>query len=151
MIKWMGQKNFFQFHNVRRQLQKKISCIPYSLTVFNCLSTWSGSFPEQSNFLFIICLKIKQSPMQTQAVNIWSLLLILIKRVWLHLNDHWCFFLTFFDFILKKLITFVWKKMQYRFVLVPICLDTELSWWRTVFFNGCRTVLIPVTIVLDSV
>jgi hypothetical protein len=29
----------------------------------------------------VICLKIKQSPMQTQAVNIWSLFLILIKRV----------------------------------------------------------------------
>jgi hypothetical protein len=34
-----------------------------------------------SNFLFIICLKIKQSPMQTQAVNIYSLLLILFKRI----------------------------------------------------------------------
>jgi hypothetical protein len=34
-----------------------------------------------SNILFIICLKIKQSPMQAQAVNIGSLLLILIKRV----------------------------------------------------------------------
>ena len=39
--------------------------------------------------------------------------------------------------------TFAWKKMRCRFVLVPICLDTELSWCRTVFFNGCRNVLVP--------
>jgi hypothetical protein len=79
---------------------------------------------------------------------------------WLHLNDHWCFFLIFVDFILKKVITFVWKKMRSRFdtffqrcrnVLVPNCLfqrvpkclGAELSFStgaRTVFFNGCRTV-----------
>jgi hypothetical protein len=28
---------------------------------------------------------------------------------------------------------------------VPICPDTKLSWCRTVFFNGCRTVLFPIT------
>jgi hypothetical protein len=26
---------------------------------------------------------------------------------------------------------------------VPICPDTKLSWFRTVFFNGCRNVLVP--------
>jgi hypothetical protein len=77
---------------------------------------------------------------------------------WLHLNDHWCFFLIFVDFILKKVITFVWKKMRSRFdtffqrcrnVLVPNCLGAELSfstgaemsWCRTVFFNGCPNCL----------
>ena len=37
--------------------------------------------PYTVKILFIICLKIKQSPMQTQAVNIWSLFLILIKLI----------------------------------------------------------------------
>ena len=35
---------------------------------------------------------------------------------WLQLNDHWCFFKMFVDFILKKVITFVWKKMRCWFV-----------------------------------
>jgi hypothetical protein len=58
------------------------------------------------------------------------------------------------DMIKKVLIClfevpmFVWKKMRCRFVLVPICLDTELSWCRTVFFNGCRNVLVPNCLVL---
>ena len=38
-----------------------------------------------------------------------------------------CFFLTFVDFILKKVITFVWKKMRCRFVLIPNFLGAELS------------------------
>ena len=73
---------------------------------------------------------------------------------WLHLNDHWWFFfLTFVDFILKEAITFVWKKMRCRFVLIPNFLGAELSFstvpnclfqrCRTVFFNGCRNVLVP--------
>ena len=53
----------------------------------------------------------------------------------------WCFFLNFRWFYFKKVITFVWKKMQCRF-------DTffngaEMSWCRTVFFNGCQNVLVP--------
>jgi hypothetical protein len=27
--------------------------------------------------------------------------------------------------------------------VVPICPGTDLSWYRTVFFNGCRNVLVP--------
>ena len=46
---------------------------------------------------------------------------------WLHLNDHWCFFLTFVDCILKKVITFVWKKMRCRFVPILNFLGAELS------------------------
>ena len=67
-----------------------------------------------------------------------------------------CFFLTFVDFILRKVITFVWKKMRCRFVLIPNFLDAELS-FSTVpkclgaelsFSTGaemswCRTVLFP--------
>jgi hypothetical protein len=84
--------------------------------------------------------------MQTQAVNIWSLLLILIKLIMASFKDYlnklcfdciWLvFFLIFVDFILKKVITFVWKKMRCRF-------DTFFQRCRTVFFNGCRTVLFP--------
>jgi hypothetical protein len=46
---------------------------------------------------------------------------------WLHLSDHWWFF--FFDFILKKVITFVWKNMRCRF-------DN--------FFQRYRNVLVPI-------
>ena len=53
------------------------------------------------------------------------------------------FFLTFVDFILKKVIMLVWKKMRCRFVLIPNFLGAEMSWCRTVFFNGCRHVLVP--------
>ena len=51
------------------------------------------------------------------------------------------FFLTFVDFILKKVFHDCLKENA-----VPICPDTELSWLRTVFFNGsemswCRTIV----------
>jgi hypothetical protein len=45
----------------------------------------------------------------------------------LHLKIIDGFFLTFVDFILKKVITFVWKKMRCRFVLIPNFLGAELS------------------------
>ena len=50
--------------------------------------------------------------MQTQAVNIWSLLLILIKLI-----------------------------------MASFSTGAEMSWCRTVFFNGCRTVLVPTCLV----
>ena len=56
-----------------------------------------------------------------------------------------CFCFNFLWFYLKKkkLITFVWKKMRCRFVLVPICLDTELSFSMGAEMSWCRTVLLP--------
>jgi hypothetical protein len=64
---------------------------------------------------------------------------------WLHLNDHWCFgvFLTFVDFILEKVITFVWKELRCRFVLIPNFLDAELSFSTGAEMSWCRTVLFP--------
>ena len=66
----------------------------------------------------------------------------------------WCVFLTFVDFILKKVITFVWKKMRCWFVLipnffgaelsfstVPKCLGAELSFSTGTEMSWCRTVL----------
>ena len=62
---------------------------------------------------------------------------------WLHLNEHWwVFFLTFIDFILKKVITFVWKKMRCRFVLIPNCLGAKLSFSTDAEMSWCRTVLL---------
>ena len=39
--------------------------------------------------------------------------------------------------------TLVWKKMRCRFVLVPICLDTELSFSMGAEMSWSRTVLLP--------
>jgi hypothetical protein len=47
------------------------------------------------------------------------------------------FFLSFVDFILKKGNHVCLKENA-----VLICPDTEFSWCRTVFFNGCRNVLV---------
>ena len=57
---------------------------------------------------------------------------------WLHLNDHWWVFFNFRWFYFKKGNHVCLKENA-----VPICPDTELSWCRTVFFNGCRNVLVP--------
>ena len=62
---------------------------------------------------------------------------------WLHLNDHWWVYFNFRWFYLKKDNHVGWKKMRCRCVLIPKCLGVELSWCRTVFFNGCRTLLFP--------
>jgi hypothetical protein len=55
---------------------------------------------------------------------------------WLHLNDHWCFFKIFVDFILKKVITFVWKKMRCRF-------DTFFQRYRNVLVPNCLFQWVP--------
>ena len=92
--------------------------------------------------LFIIYLKIKQSPMQCKhlitAFYLINYILIAFKRSLMG-----GFFLTFVDFILKKVIMYVWKKMRCRFVLIPNFLGAKMSWCQTVFFNGCRNVLVP--------
>ena len=69
------------------------------------------------------------------------------------------FFLTFVDFILKKVITSVWKKMRCWFVLipnflgaelsfptVPKCLGAELSFSTGAEMSWCRTVLFPLKV-----
>jgi hypothetical protein len=58
---------------------------------------------------------------------------------WLHLNDHWCFFSFNFRWFYFTKGNHVCLKEN----AVPICPDTELSWCRTVFFNGWRNVLVP--------
>ena len=53
------------------------------------------------------------------------------------------FFLIFVDFILKKVITFVWKKMRCRFVLIPNFPGAELSFSTGAEMSWCWTVLFP--------
>ena len=56
--------------------------------------------------------------------------------LWLHLNDHWWFFLTFIDFILKRVFHVCLKENT-----VPICPDTELSFSTGAEMSWCQTVL----------
>ena len=100
--------------------------------------------------------------MQTQAVNIWSLFLILIKLIMasfkeyliafkrslmFFLNFRWLYFKKGNHVCLKENAVPIW----HFFSTVPKCLGAELSfstgaemsWCRTVFFNGCRNVLVP--------
>ena len=69
---------------------------------------------------------------------------------WLHLNDHWCFFWTFVDFILKKVITSGVKKSWPRASILPDIIspnlwttspqvNTVISWIWLADLNPCAT------------
>ena len=69
---------------------------------------------------------------------------------WLHLNDHWCFFLNFRWFYFKKGNHVCLKEnavpIWYFFSTVPKCLGAELSFLTGAEMSWCQTSLMHVTL-----